>query len=331
MYFVITLLIASSLLFAFNKHSFSCFTKERTYLLKAFLPYLIFIHHSHFFDGDFYYIGAFVVSLFFFISGYGLESKRRQGAIYYKHLPKALKKLFVPLIIPIVFYLFIRLFREPVETIAEDILKYQIILPYTWFVVTLIILYIIFYSFAVMASKYESKVFLFLCFVIVAVLCFSLFGKYTGVPSWGRNTTTAFLAGIIYKNIENKMLGILGTSTKFYMIIISIVLILVTIYIKGDILSHFMEGNILKRPVLAFLWPLLFIPLYTIIPVLNNRVIRYLSSISYELYICQSIGYLLLGDKFQYPAWLYLLIVFIGCTIIASLCKSLTCHVFKQQ
>lgn len=331
MYFVITLLIVSSLIFAFNNHRFSYFTKDRTCLLKAFLPYLIFIHHSHFFDGDFYYIGAFVVSLFFFISGYGLESKRGQDAINYKHLPTALKKLLVPLIIPIVIYLFIRLFREPVEIIVEDILQYQIILPYTWFVVTLIILYVIFYSCAVIASRYESKVFLFLCFVIVTVLFFSLFGKYTGVPSWGRNTTTAFLAGIIYKNIENKMIGILGTSTKFYMIIISIILILVTIYIKGDILNDFMEGNFLKRPVLAFFWPLLFIPIYTIIPVLNNSAIRFLSSISYELYVCQSIGYLLLGDKFQYPAWLYLLIVFIGCTIIASLCKSLTCLVFKQQ
>ena len=131
--------------------------------------------------------------------------------------------------------------------------------------------------------------------------------------------------------MENKMIGIFGVSTKFYMIIISIVLILVTIYIKGDILNDFMEGHILKRPILAFLWPLLFMPLYTIIPVLNNSAIKYLSSISYELYICQSIVYLLLGDKFQYPVWLYLLIVFIGCTIIASLCKSLTSLVFKLQ
>ena len=63
--------------------------------------------------------------------------------------------------------------------------------------------------------------------------------------------------------------------------IISTLLIVITIYIKGDIVAP--EKGPLARPFLAFVWSLFIIPIYSIIPEIKNGVIRYLSSISYEL------------------------------------------------
>ena len=326
MYFVITILIILSLLFVARGRRFSLFIKERTYLLKAFLPYMIFVHHSHFFDGDFYYVGAFVVAIFFFMSGYGLETKRIVGGaeiINNRYLVNALKKLIAPLIFPIIVFLLLRLYSVPFSVVLdEDIRKYQFILPYTWFVVTLIILYFLFYSCVAIAGKNNNKDTIYYILIITTVLCFSILGKAVGVPSWARNTTTAFLAGIFYKRNEIKITISLNRYPKLMAGIISALLIVITIYIKGDMIAH--ENGPLARPFLAFVWSLFIIPLYSIIPEIKNGVIRYLSSISYELYICQSIAFILLGDKHQYQPYLYLLSSFVLCTIVASMFHYLT-------
>jgi hypothetical protein len=79
MYFITIILVIASLYLVIRGNRFSLFTKERTYLLKALLPYIIFIYHSHLFDWDFKITGPFVVSIFYFMSGYGLETKRILG------------------------------------------------------------------------------------------------------------------------------------------------------------------------------------------------------------------------------------------------------------
>ena len=96
MYFISITLIIASFFSVAKGYNFSLFTKERTYLLKALLPYMIFIHHSHLFDDSFHFVGIFVVALFFFISGYGLETKRKNGFVINNvFLIKALKKLII--------------------------------------------------------------------------------------------------------------------------------------------------------------------------------------------------------------------------------------------
>ena len=59
------------------------FSKDRTTLLKAVLPWVIILHHLSLKTnllGDFNEAGVYVVGLFFYISGYGLEKKRMGGA-----------------------------------------------------------------------------------------------------------------------------------------------------------------------------------------------------------------------------------------------------------
>ena len=58
------------------------FSKDRTTLLKAVLPWVIILHHLSLRTnllGDFNEAGVYVVGLFFFISGYGLEKKKVGG------------------------------------------------------------------------------------------------------------------------------------------------------------------------------------------------------------------------------------------------------------
>lgn len=100
-------------------------------------------------------------------------------------------------------------------------------------------------------------------------------------------------------------------------------------YIKGDIFAH--SRNIMDRPFTAFVYPILFMSLYSIIPPIKNKVIMYLSSISYELYVCQSIAFFLLGDKHSYSPMEYLLSSFVMCTVVASVFDFLTKKFFVER
>ena len=331
MYFITTILVISSLLFIARGNGFYSFTKERTCLLKAILPYMLFIYHSHLFDWDFHITGPYVVSIFFFMSGYGLETKRiNGGCISDDYLVKSLRKLLVPLIFPIMVFLFIRLSNVSFSTVLnDDIRKYQIILPFTWFVVTLIILYAFFYASVVISNKIKSKTNLCFVFIIIEILLFNLFGRYVGVPGYAHVTTTAFIAGIIYKSYENDIMSIYNRRVKILTIISSIVMILLTVYIQARVL-----GNN-DRPLTAFVWPICFMLLYAVIPAYNpkssfGRLVTFLSSISYELYICQSIPFLILGAKSQYNPIVYIILLFILCTFVASISKSLTDKFFVR-
>ena len=336
MYFITIILVVSALFFAAHGSRFSLFTKERTYLLKAILPYMIIVHHSHLYNWDFRSAGAFVVAIFFFMSGYGLETKRIVGGaeiINNRFLVNALKKLIVPLIFPIIVFLLLRLYSVPFSVILdEDIRKYQLILPNTWFVVTLIILYFLFSCCVIMKYKLKRGNTLYILSIITVVLGFILVGKKIGIPSFGFTTTTAFIAGILYKNYEASIISRLNRYPVVNLLIFAIMFILLTMFIKGDI-SH--KYTIIEKLWTPFVWASLFMLLYAVIPAIKHRswpwtTIDFLSSISYELYVCQAIAFLVLGDRTSYNSVIYLVLLFILCTLIASGCKYVTNKIVKR-
>ncbi len=330
MYFFTTLLIVVSLYYVLLRNrKFGIFTSEKTILLKAFLPFMIFIHHTYLFNNDFKLAGAFVCSVFFFKSGYGLETKRKRNAINITELATSVKKLLVPFVIPVVLFLTIRFFREPFSVVVEEnILQYQIILPYTWFVLTLIILYSLYYMIASISLNRSNVIFYSL--IVAAVFAFNILGFIWGVPAWGRYTTTGFLAGILYINIENGLIEKLNAYAKVSAVICSVLLFSVTAFVRENPIE-WGEVQFLKMPLLAFTWAFLVMTLYSVIPPFENRIVKYLSSISFELYICQSIGFLLIGDKHQYHPVIFVLLVLVVCPIVASLCKLMTDAIFHRK
>lgn len=324
MYFIISVLIVAALLSALQGNKFSLFAKERTGLLKAHLPYWIFVHHTHLFEGDFRPIGLYVVAIFFFISGYGLETKRKRTAIIEKDfLIKALQKLVIPLIVPIIIYLCLRLYvyDDSLSTIyEEDIKKYQLILPYTWYCCTLFILYVFFYVSVVMS---QGKTKLYFSLIVIEILLLNLIGRFIGMPGTAHITTTAFIAGVLFKNTEENIVRVCNKKEILYTLILSVVIIVVTTWIIENPLKN------KDIPLTAFVWSILFMTLYAVVPIckqnsIMGRVINSLSSRCYELYICQSIPFLILGAKSQYHPIVYLLSLFLLCTMVAYGCKYVT-------
>ena len=315
-----------------NKGTVTSFTKEKTMVLKAILPFLIIIHHTHMFEPDFYQMGAFVVSLFFFISGFGLENKRKSTGLEIRKLPQAIYKLLKPLFFPILlyyvcFYLFSD--RDFYRELTNNLLSWQLALPYTWFILTLLVLYIIMYLCAFVAKR---NVF-FLITICTSILLFCVAGKVLGIPSWGRNTVTAFLAGVIYRNNEHLIIDRLRLINRgqryLYAVLIVILLgIIISLSVCGITYPYF---TVLDRPFYAYTWSTLFFCLLVFFPPVTHSVFSILGKISYEMYICQSIGFLLLGQFCVDNRFLFLFLLFVICIPVAWLCHIGTdyCTSFK--
>lgn len=63
----------------------------------------------------------------------------------------------------------------------------------------------------------------------------------------------------------------------------------------------------------------------------ETRLAKFLSEISYEVYVCQGITFLLVPKSMKENIGLYIAVVFILTIMIAYLCKSITNKVFITQ
>lgn len=262
------------------------------------------IHHSGFlYNEDFKETGVYVVALFFFISGYGLENKRLNNKVNVKGLRVSLKKLIVPLVIPIIIYTLLKLtvFHVSPHAFLDSLYKYQIILPYTWFIITLAILYCIFY---IIASIDMVNSFLMTFTIIIVVICAIAFALH--IQTTYHQAISGFIAGIIYKNYEDFLIQRIKNYRKLSYICIAILLGVVTYY------SNNLIGGILYPQVylLSFIYPILVVMLLGRVNIPKTRVIEFFANISYELYICQGIAFLLMSG-FGLPVWQNLICVFL--------------------
>ena len=291
------------------------FSKDRTTLLKAVLPWVIILHHLSLRTnllGDFIEAGVYVVGLFFFISGYGLEKKRMVGAKnYLKQLPKRLSKLLLPLVVPIVIYLvlIISFGGNAVGVIKNSLRDWCIILPYTWFILNLLIFYIVYYGLAHFIR--DTK--MFLTAMAIALLIISVFLMLFDGTSAHYASNFAFLAGIAYCHIEGNVMKTFATKKGV------LVLMLISVIATYFGTHPFRLSSSWNVPI----YSIAVIALVTRMP-FNNKGIDFLSKYSYDLYICQSIVFVILNKLFVLSNWAYIILALPLCFIVAVVCHQAT-------
>ena len=273
---LLTVLIVICALVGIKKKT-PCFDKSNSAFFKAMLPFFIILHHVVRIP-EFQSLGTYVVALFFFMSGYGLEYKRNDTSIYStKEIVCRITKLTTPIVVPIVLYILLRWSTEGVsfKFIADSLKSYEVILPYSWFVLTLLQLYLMFYIVNNLCHKSAiTKRFPLVIFAVVTTYIAILF--VCKVQSTYYCSVYGFVAGIFFKNIEPCVEHIKR------LILVGVVLLLLSQLIIE-----------LHPPMTMFYnsW------LYTIACALifsalslRNMVVDFFSKISYEIYLCQGIG-----------------------------------------
>ena len=265
------------------------FSKDKTTPLKAAMALLIVADHLTFqvdllWLRPFRELGAPIVSVFFFISGYGLmKSFQAKGSGYLNGFwRKRIWKVILPSLIALAFYYLLTWQSRDYLNDFKLLFTHGCpLLPSSWFVEVIVLEYIGFWA----TFKFlPSKVRLPAIWLWSALLIFISI-KLGYARCWWVGTL-AFPTGATYAKYEHKLTKKAGV----FGVILSALLALIL----------FLTGN-----EFCYIGCYVFIPVFvalatSLLPVerLNCKVVSFLSLISYEIYLCQGIAMECLHGRF---------------------------------
>ena len=266
------------------------FSYSKTNLLKATLPFIIIFGHIYQHTGygsDFKVSGIYCVALFFFISGYGLEKK---SAINLKYIATRIAKVLLPLLVPVCIYLTIQYsaFDMDIGALVKDsLIHYNLIVPYSWFFLTLILLYVVFFLCRAITIKYDK---LLIPLVTFALCSISALYLKCGLQGTYHISNFAFLAGVLMSKYEDSIMAVFHMAKGRLMLA---VLLLITLCVA----LHPFKGSIYIN---VFLYSFAAAIVLSLLKDFTNRFINFSKDMSFELYTCQGIAFLLIPcDKAQ--------------------------------
>lgn len=308
---------------AFNKS----LSKDTTLYLKGIFSLLIITCHmaSNTEISFFSYFkpwGAPIVSLFFFISGYGLMSSYLSKG--QRYLDGFLKKRVWKILLPylIITFLYIALNAVDKERFSWTILSDFIVkgippLPYSWFVISIIVLYLFFYwSFSPRRLVVSQK--LFLCLLLSCL--YILIAILIGYDRCWWVSTLGFVTGLFYRYYELYLVRIF--RSKIYRLLFMPICSLAIYLLSGSPVEFVLS-------VAYVLIPSLVIVLINYLKFRKNLLLSFFGDISYEIYLCQGVCFVLLrghtiyiASDYVYAFMVYFVTVFLAYSLHLFILKN---------
>lgn len=297
-------------------------SKDRTATLKAIMAVLIVVHHLSLqgisFLHTFHSWGAPIVSLFLFLSGYGLmKSLCTKGELYLSNFLKyrIVKGVLIPFFIAWVIYRLLNIMSLPnIFKEMEALINNGVtILPHSWFIFAILYFYVSFY----ISYKYFNNKFRFGVLVVFIIL-FELWCQYWNYDRCWYISALGFPTGILVGKYESKILRRLNSYYIGYYCVVPISLVIIALCVYAKIEIAYMFVYILIPIMFAcFLFKVKFENLG------RFKIIRYLSNISFEIYLSQGISMCLLRGSFFYleSDFLYVMLTLVYTFVIATLIK----------
>ena len=273
--------------------------------LKGFLALGIVFHHlSEWITtgiefSNFSYMGTYIVSVFFFLSGYGLyiQNERKEGYLD-NFLVKRLSRILIPFIFISSIYLIYRSINGQALTTSffMNLFKKGSTIIYNgWFVDIIILMYVFFYiSFKIFSNRTVA--------ILVNTL---LIGGYIilaiklGYSFWWYNSSLPFILGLLWAKHKKYIDGILN---KYYFIIL--------VCITGLLFISHQYSFVLKKLHLVDSYSYGFAAnsdniIFTFFSILivrkidfSNKYLLFLGRISFELYMIHGLVMSIIGKYF---------------------------------
>ena len=316
-FFVLVLLFVSLAFYVGGDYAFS---KEKMQIIRAVIPAVIVLHHcALYFDVEalcpLKCAGNYLVSVFFFISGYGVESAINNKASYLTSFwKKRGLSIMIPYIISLVLYFVVYILIHGGQfnfknDIVDNFKNGGTFLPYSWFIYVIIICYFVFY----VCHRYFFSCKVSMLFETAILLFVALSMWLLDMGHWWYNKILVFALGGWFYLWEPFLRNIFrGHRASFYISIICLVII-------SFILSIGNKGYLLPVSLLFFSAAVYFC--ISLIPWTANRnkIIIFLSSISYEIYLVQGIVLYLLRGPVLYIAndMIFILLSIINIVLLA--------------
>ena len=273
--------------------------------LKGFLALGIVFHHlsqwvttgEEF--SNFNYMGTYIVSVFFFLSGYGLYVQNEKNENYLNNfLVKRLSRILIPVLIISAIYLIYESINGQVlsSSFFIDLFKKGRTVIYNgWFVDVIILMYIFFYiSFRVLGNKTIAILANAVFIILYIVLAIKL-----GYGFWWYNSSLPFILGLIWAKSKKHIDRVLS---NYYFIIFVVVtgmlflshkyeLILERIHHVDDY-SYALASN-LDNIIFTFFFILIVRKID-----FSNKYLLFLGKISFELYMIHGLVMSIFGNYF---------------------------------
>lgn len=309
------------------------FGKQETQPLRALLAIGIILTHTGY--PPFWGWGWAIVSEFFFLSAYGLIiSYRKKGEGYLQgFLRNRMLSVLAPFIIALLFWqLYLLMWGPGGGYYTSHLAQFRlgdpcIILPSSWFIFAIILVYLMFYWIAKIFKDAGIIVWMFSVSVVLAIVLFLFLNiKYNFGSQWFISSA-GLIEGSLVAYYENRIREWIK-SHKVLSLSLSL-FSLVAIYIIG---LHTQYGYVL----LNALFPLIVLLLIYVLGSVNIKMLNYLGLISLEIYLMQGIVTAILrwdyGDSLGAVSYTILSIVFsIMLASILSIIKKPILSWFKNS
>ena len=274
--------------------------------LRGFLALGIIFHHisplvktgEEF--SNFSYMGTYIVSIFFFLSAYGLYVQNESRENYLDNfLVKRLSKIIVPFFIISLIYMFYRFVNGQLIDLNFFINLFKqgsTIIYNGWFVDIIILMYIFFY----LSFKFFQNKFLSIVFNTIFIICYICLAIKLGYNFWWYNSVLAFAIGLIWAKKQNKIDRFLE---KYYFIVIVLVTVLLFVSHRYDILLKYLHIEDSYSYALAANLDNIIFTIYFIIVFLkkinfSNVYLNLIGRISFELYMIHGLVISMLAKIF---------------------------------
>ena len=248
---------------------------------------------------NFKYMGTYIVSVFFFISGYGLYVQNNRKEDYLDNfLSKRLSKILTPFIAISSIYLIYRNINGQALTITffVDLFKKGSTVIYNgWFVDIIILMYVFFYiSFKIFSNRTVAILVNTLLIVGYIILAIKL-----GYVFWWYNSSLPFVLGLLWAKNKKYIDGILN---KYYFIIL--VCITGLLFISHQYSFVLKKLHIVDSVSYGFaanidniIFTIFFILMARKID-FSNKYLLFLGKISFELYMIHGLVMSIFGKCF---------------------------------
>lgn len=276
------------------KGEFSQFSKDKVTPVRGILAIFIILHHvylcGHYgFLSEFKSWGAISVSMFLFISGYGLtKSYQIKGASYLKGFIK--NRLCMAILLPCAVVI---LLQALIALVSGNCVTFLGLLKNNgerWFIAAILYLYLSFYLTAIARTKLKSIIIISLVLAYVLVAINLNLGRCWYISIWG------FVVGNMYAENESYILEKFNQYKFLYYLTIPTLMGLMAIcYVLGVILPSFMQ---ISFSMVYAIIPMLFALILQKLDVARlheSKILKFLSGISYELYLTHGVVILLLS------------------------------------
>ena len=257
----------------------------------------------------FKYCSLIAVNSFFFISGFGLMKGYLNKRDYEKsYLLKRFSRVILPYaIMTFVYWAYYWLVGDHYSflDVITRIVKFGPLVMYSWFIVSIIMQYLYFFVLMKICRR-NMKV---LNGIVLAVFIVKLFMSFRYGWDDAAYPDTLFCLGILYACHEKKAAVFIRKWYKALMAVSLVLTGLLFVFVSpvNNSLYETLIGIVFVVFTCSFLYPFGF----------ENKVLRYLGKISFEIYMTQGLAKTLVRRFLGFPLFFQDMVIYVLCLILS--------------